>query len=290
MTALKWGAAVDRQYETGVDLGVLYIPNAGGNYVNGYAWNGLTAVTESPSGAESNKQYADNQVYLNLLSAEEFGGTIEAFTYPDEFGQCDGTQEPVAGITIGQQTRKSFGFSWRTLLGNAAVGTDFGYKLHLAYDALAAPSEKANNTVNDSPEAVALSWEFSTTPVEVGTGFKRSAHLTINSTKVNAAALTALEAILYGTPGADPRLPLPAEVLAMFEGTITLVTPIEPTYNAATDIVTIPATAGVIYSKDGIDLTTAPLTITADVFISARPAAGYKFPPNIDTDWLIPFA
>jgi len=287
MTALKWGAAVDRQYETGVDRGVLYIPNAGGNYANGYAWNGLTAVTESPSGAESNKQYADNQVYLNLLSAEEFGGTIEAFTYPDEFGQCDGTSEPIAGITIGQQTRKSFGFSWRTLLGNAAEGTDFGYKVHLAYDALAAPSEKANNTVNDSPEAVALSWEFSTTPVEIGTGFKRAAHITINSTKVDAAALAAFEEILYGSAGSEPRLPLPAEVLAMFEGTVTVVTPTMPTF--ATPNLTIPAIAGVIFSIDGVDQTAGPQVIAADTFVTARPAAGYTFPSNVDTDWLIDF-
>lgn len=289
MTKLQWGRVGERLYETGVDRGVLYIPNASGVYDKGVAWNGLTAVTESPSGAESNKQYADNEVYLNLQSAEEFGGTIEAFTYPDEFGQCDGTAEPIPGVLVSQQVRKSFGFSWRTLIGNDLEGTGYGYKLHLAYSALAAPSEKANSTINDSPEAVALSWEFSTTPVDAGADLKRTAHLVINSTKVSASALAALEAILYGTVGSDPRLPLPAEVFAMFSGTITEVSPVKPAYVEATHILTIPGTTGVIYSVEGVDVASGAITITEDTFVTSRPAIGYKFPAKVDTDWLFEF-
>lgn len=290
MTKLAWDQIGERRYETGVDRGALYIPNGAGIYDNGVAWNGLTKVSEAPSGAESKKQYADNSVYLNLLSAEEFGGTIEAFTYPDEFGQCDGTMEPVPGLRVGQQTRKSFGFSWRTLIGNDLLGTDFGYTLHLAYQALAQPSSKDNTTVNDSPEAVALSWTFSTTPVEVGAGYKKSAHLALDSTKVDATALAALEDILYGTEGQAPRLPTPAEVIALFSGTVTVATPTKPVYNPTTDAVTIPAITGVIYSIGGVDQVAGDIIITADTFITARPAAGYTFAANVDNDWLISFA
>lgn len=225
MPEITWDAAGQRVFETGVDHGVLYIPNAQGVYANGVAWNGLTTVTESPSGAESNKQYADNIVYLNLISAEEFGATIEAFTYPDEFGQFDGSAQPEPGVYVGQQARKAFGLAYRTLLGNNLEGTDFGYRLHLVYGCQAAPSEKAYATVNDSPEAITFSWEVTTTPVAV-TGLKPTAQLTIDSTKVDPAALADLETILYGTtadPGAEPpvvdaapRLPLPDEVIALF--------------------------------------------------------------------------
>jgi hypothetical protein len=218
MVQLKWDQVGERRYETGVDHGVLYIPDAvTGEYEDGFPWNGLVSVTESPSGAESNKQYADNQVYLNLVSAEEFGGTLEAFTYPDEFAQCDGSAEPVPGVTIGQQTRKQFGLSYRTRVGNDTQGTDHGYKIHLLYGALAAPSEKAYTSINDSPEAITLSWELSTTPVEVP-DHKPSASITIDSTKVDAAELKALEDILYGTATLTARLPLPAEVLTIFTG------------------------------------------------------------------------
>jgi hypothetical protein len=203
MTQLTWDNVGERRYETGVDRGVLYLPDETGAYDEGYAWNGLTTVTESPSGAESNPQYADNIKYLNLVSAEEFGATVEAYTYPDEFGQCDGTAEPQPGIYLGQQGRRSFGLSYRTQVGNDVDGTDHGYKLHLVYGALAAPSEKAFSTINDSPEAISFSWEVSTTPVQV-TGYKPTALLTIDSTKVDPADLTALEDILYGTVGDDP--------------------------------------------------------------------------------------
>jgi hypothetical protein len=166
MARLVWDTVGERFYETGVDRGVLYLPTAGA-YDTGVAWNGLTTVTESPSGAEATPQYADNIKYLNLVSAEEFGGTIEAFTYPDEFAQCDGSAEPVPGLRVGQQSRKTFGLSYRTKVGNDTDGSDHGYKLHLVYGCLAAPSEKAYATVNDSPEAIALSWEFTTTAVDV---------------------------------------------------------------------------------------------------------------------------
>lgn len=214
--ALTWDGVGDRLYETGVDHGVLYIPT-GGVYTSGYAWNGLTAVTEAPSGAEASAIYADNIKYLSLTSAEEFGGTIEAYTYPEEFGQCDGTAEPVAGVIVGQQARKSFGFSFRTLLGNDTEGQDYGYKLHLVYGAQAAPSEKAYATVNDSPEATTFSWEFTTTPVAV-TGLKPTSILTIDSTKTDETALAELLEILYGGETESARLPLPDEV-------ITLLTP-----------------------------------------------------------------
>ena len=214
MAVLTWDQVGERFYETGVDHGVLYIPT-NGVYNSGVAWNGLISVTESPSGAEPSPQYADNIKYLNLLSTEEFGGTIEAFTYPDEFAQCDGTAFPKVGLAVGQQPRKPFGLSYRTKIGNDTAGQDLGYKLHLVYGALAAPSEKAYSTVNDSPEAVAFSWEFTTTPVEV-TGLKPTALLTIDSTKVAAAGLTALEALFYGTELQDPSLPLPNAVIALF--------------------------------------------------------------------------
>lgn len=218
MAEIKWDGVGERLYETGVDHGVLYVrDDDDGDYPLGVAWNGLTTITESPSGAEASPQYADNIKYLNLVSAEEFGGTIEAFTYPDEFEACDGTASPTPGVAIAQQPRKSFGLSYRTLLGNDIKGTAYGYKLHLVYGALAAPSEKARATVNDSPEALALSWEFTTTSVDVP-GFSPSSTLTINSTTVDAAKLKTLEDALYGrgstgTPVA--HLPLPEEVLTI---------------------------------------------------------------------------
>ena len=220
MPKIAWDKTGDRKYETGADHGVLYIPDAAGNYKGGVPWNGLTTVTETPAGAESNPQYADNIKYLNLLSAETFGGTIEAFTYPDEFGQCDGTVEPTPGLSIGQQSRAHFGFSYRTKIGNDTEGQDHGYKLHLIYGALASPSEKAMATVNDSPEAVSLSWQFDTDPVQVTriSGLKATALITVDSTKVSALALAQLEDILYGTDTLEPRLPLPDEVIDILGG------------------------------------------------------------------------
>lgn len=211
MSKLVWDETGKRYYETGVRQGVLYPMNESGAYPKGVAWNGLTAVTESPSGAEATALYADDIKYLNLMSAEEFGATIEAYTYPDEFAACNGEAELVPGVTIGQQARQAFGMSYRTVLGNDVDGESHGYKLHLIYGALAAPSEKGYSTINDSPDAITFSWEISTTPVSVD-NFKPTASITIDSTKVNAEKLAALEKILYGDTEVEPRLPLPNEV------------------------------------------------------------------------------
>lgn len=227
MARINWDQTGDRLYETGVEKGVLYPVGTGetaGTYPVGYAWNGLTKVTESPSGAEPSPLYADNQKYLELMSTEEFGATIEAYTYPDEFAECDGSAEIATGVSIGQQTRKAFGFCYKTLIGNDVLGTDKGYKLHLVYGCKAKPSSKDNETVNTDPNAATFSWELSTTPVAV-TGKKPTAHIVIDSTKVNANDLAELEAILYGTDAAGEvaatvaRLPLPAEVATIFATT-----------------------------------------------------------------------
>lgn len=226
MSKLKWDETGKRLYETGVDHAVLYPIDAHGLYSKGVAWNGITAITESPSGAEANPLYADNIKYLNLIAAEDFGATIEAYTYPDEWAACDGSAEVAPGVMIGQQSRKTFGLCHRTKIGNDVDGQDHGYKLHLIYGALAAPSERGYQTVNDSPEAITFSWTITTTPVDVP-GFKPTAILTIDSTKTDAAKMAALEAILYGTDGhgevgdddyvaaTDARLPLPAEVIEL---------------------------------------------------------------------------
>lgn len=289
MTTLEWDLVGRRFYETGVDRGVLFLPDANGDYINGFAWNGLYNVTESPSGAEANPQYADNIKYLNLTSAEEFGGTIEAYTYPAEFAECDGTAVPQPGITIGQQTRKLFGFCYRTRKGNDIEGVDYGYKLHLVYGCLAAPSEKAYNTINESPEAITFSWEVSTTPVPVP-GFKPTALLTIDSSEVAADALADLEEFLYGTISTDPSLPSPAAVLAIFAGTVTEVTPTASTYSSSTDLVTIPAVTGVIYKLNGVVKAAGTHPITATSFVQAFPAVGYKFAKPVDDRWVHVFA
>jgi hypothetical protein len=215
MAKLTWDDAGKRLYETGVKKGVLYVQGTGGTYPKGVAWNGLTGVTESPSGAEASPIYADDIKYLNLMSAEEFGATVEAYTYPDEFAECDGSAEIAVGVSVAQQSRKPFGLAYQTTLGNDIDGADHGYKLHLIYGAMAAPSEKAYASVNDSPEAITFSWELTTTPVEVP-GKKPTASLTINSTKVDATKLAALEKILFGDAATEARLPLPAEVATLF--------------------------------------------------------------------------
>ena len=227
MAKLVWDRTGDRLYETGVKNGVLYIPTSG-VYSKGVAWNGLTAVTESPSGAEATALYADDIKYLNLMSNEEFGATIEAYTYPDEFAECDGSASLTEGVYIGQQARKTFGLCYRTTLGNDAKGNDYGYKLHIIYGAMASPSEKAYSTINDSPDAITFSWELSTTPVAVA-NFKPTASLTIDSTKVDPQKLATLEEILYGKDGTgedhstgavDPRLPLPDEIANIMKGSV----------------------------------------------------------------------
>lgn len=210
MPKLTWDASGERLYETGVKQGVLYVMD-NNVYGNGVAWNGLTAITESPSGAESTPLYADDIKYLDLRSTEEFGATIEAYTYPDEFAACDGSASLADGVSIGQQARKMFGLCYRTTVGNDTDGTDHGYKLHLIYGATASPSEKAYETINDSPEAITFSWEITTTPVSV-TGFKPTASITIDSTKADPTCLAALEEKLYGGETTEPTLPLPDEV------------------------------------------------------------------------------
>ena len=220
MSKLVWDKTGERYYETGVKNGVLYVVDNTGNYGKGVAWNGLTKVTESPSGAEATPLYADNIKYLNLMSAEEFGFTIEAYTYPDEFAACDGSSEIATGITIGQQSRKTFGFCYRTENGNDTLGTDYGYKIHIVYGATASPSSKDYQTINDSPEAISLSWEVKTTPVEVTTEIngnkpKPTATLIIDSTKVDKTKLKSIEDKLYGTEAEEPTLLLPDEIVAL---------------------------------------------------------------------------
>ena len=222
MSKIVWDEVGKRFYETGVKNCVLYVQDATGKYPRGVAWNGITAVTESPSGAEPTALYADDIKYLSLMSAEEFGATIEAYTYPDEFAECDGSAEIAEGVMIGQQTRKTFGLCYRTVLGNDVINNEYGYKLHFIYGAMASPSEKGYTTINDSPEAITFSWELTTTPVSVN-GFKPTASLTIDSTKADPTKLKALENILYGTDAGaegtpeatEPRLPLPDEIITL---------------------------------------------------------------------------
>lgn len=212
---IVWDAVGSRYFETGVDRGVLYVMGAENTYGAGVPWNGLTGVTESPSGAEATPMYADNIKYLNLLSNEDYACTINAYTYPDEFGVCDGSAEIAKGVYAGQQTRKTFGFCYRSKIGNDVDGADHGYKLHIVYNCLAAPSEKSHNTVNESPEAVEFSWSISTTPIEIP-GFKPTAHLTLDSTKIAKEKLDALETMLYGSESTDPKLPTPEEIVQLF--------------------------------------------------------------------------
>lgn len=281
---LVWDEIGQRFFETGVDHGVLYLPDAQGAYINGVAWNGLTSVSETPSGAEPSAQYADNIKYLNLFSAEEFGATIEAFTYPDEFAQFDGLAVPSPGVYIGQQSRKGFGLSYRSKIGNDIAGDDYGYKLHLIYGCFASPSEKAYNTINDSPEAITFSWAISTTPVAVP-GMKPTSIITIDSTKVDPDTLAALEQILYGDTAVDPALPLPGTVVTMFAGGVTQVTATQPAFDPGTDTITIPTVVGVTYYVDGDPVAAGALVITEDTVVTARPNAGYVLTPGTDDDW-----
>lgn len=284
MAELAWDQTGEKYYETGIDHGVLYLPDAQGAYDNGVAWNGLVSVTESPSGAEANPQYADNIKYLNLFSAEEFGATLEAYTYPDEFAEFDGLAVPTPGVMVGQQTRKTFGLSYRSRIGND-LDAEAGYKLHLVYGCTASPSEKAYSTISDSPEAITFSWEITTIPVNV-TDLKPTSLITIDSSKVDADALATLEDFLYGTAGTDPSLPTPDAVLALFEGTVTEVTPTQPAFDTGTDTITIPTIVGVTYYINGVaQQDGAAVVITTPTVVEARPDPGYKFPANVDDDW-----
>lgn len=224
MSKLQWDKVGKRTFETGVDHGVLFPMGKNNAYDKGVAWSGLTAINENPSGGEPNPFYADNIKYLNIMGTEDFGFGIEAYTYPDEWEACDGSAEVAPGVTVGQQTRRMFGLSWQTLVGNDTEGQTYGYKIHLAYGALASPSQRNHGTVNENPEPTALSWDATTTPVAVP-GFKPTAHMVIDSTKTSAEKMAALEAILYGkdptseggADGVDPRLPLPAEIIELMK-------------------------------------------------------------------------
>ena len=291
MAKLTWDQVGERLYETGVDHGVLYIPDSGGDYTDGVAWNGLTTVTESPSGAEATALYADNIKYLNLISAEEFGATIEAYTYPEEFFQFDGMSSPSPGVVVGQQNRKQFGLSYRTRVGNDVDGSDYGYKLHLIYGATAAPSERAYATINDSPEAITFSWELTTSPVFAGDDLKPTAQLTIDSTKVDAADLEALELILYGDTGTDPRLPLPEEVIAIFGSGVTVVnlnlSANQPTFVSGTGVITLPTVTGVQWKIDGVNKTPGaqpPIASGATAEVTAVPSSS-AYSTSGDNDW-----
>ena len=298
MALLTWDNINERYYETGVDRGVLYIPNAGGFYTTGYAWNGLTTVTETPTGAEATPMYADNIKYLNLLSVEELEGTIEAMTYPAQFAACDGTAQlsTAVGAFVGQQTRTPFGLSFRTRLGNDSKGDDFGYKLHLIYGCLASPSERAYATINDSPEAITFSWTFTTTGVPMPGGLKNSSLITIDSTKATSAGLTALENVLYGASG-EPELPTPAQVVTILGQTNpqTVVTTVAPTFAASTGVITLPSPAitGVSYYRaDNMSAPIATATTTiatagASLRIIAKPSSSsYVFSAGSDEDWV----
>ena len=285
--ALTWDELDKRFFETGVDHGVLYHQN-GGVYNDGEAWNGLTTVTASPSGAESNKQYADNIPYLNLFSAEEFGATIECFGAPEGFLVYDGTVKTANGMRITMQSRPVFGFSWRTLKGNG-LDEDLGFILHLAYGCQASPSEKGYQTKNDSPEPITFSWALTTTPVSVG-GHKPTALVEIDSTDpdVDPGNLADLMTILYGAPGVAPRLPLPDEVDTILGTGIINVTPAAPTQ--AGDNVTIPGTPGVVYKVDGVIWEAGVHAITEDTVVTAEPAVGYNFTGTFVTAWLFDFS
>jgi hypothetical protein len=286
---LTWDNIGEKVFEAGVEQGVLYKPNGLGVFNTGFAWNGLVSVNESPSGAEANKQYANNKVYANITSAEEFSGSLEAFTYPVAFAECDGYAELTPGVSIGQQRRVPFGLSYKTKIGNDLEDLEAGYKLHLIYNAKAAPSERAYTTINESPEAMTMSWELSTEPVEVP-GKRPTATLVIDSTKVDATRLADLERVLYGTDSEEPRLPLPAEVATIMATDLTESSkPVEPSYNATTDTVTIPTTTGVDYFINGA-LVTGDVVITEDTRVTAAPATGYKFPAMSDNDWVIEYS
>jgi hypothetical protein len=288
MTALSWDAIGQRYYETGVDHGVLYIPDGAGVYSDGVAWNGLVTVTESPSGAEPTSLYADNIKYVNLYSAEEFSATLEAFTYPAAFAPFDGLAVPSAGLYIGQQARKSFGLAYRTKIGNDVVGDSYGYRLHMIYGCQASPSEKAYSTINDSPEAITFSWEISSVPAP-GTGIQPTSVITVDSTAVVAANLLVLEQALFGTVGTNPRLPTPDEVVAMFAGSLTMASPVAPTFVSGTGVITVPTTTGVVYRRADTNAVVsgalAAIPAASTLVIRAYPAATYYLNPAVDNDF-----
>lgn len=284
MAKLIWNEAGRRFFETGVDQGVLYV-QVDGAYPNGVVWNGLTAVTESPGGAELTDLWADNIKYASLRAAETFSGTIEAYTYPDEFMECDGSAELTSGVVIGQQSRKPFGLSYRTKIGSDTDTGMTGYKIHIVYGATASPSEKAYSTINESPDAMTFSWEIATTPVAVA-GYKPTATITIDSSKVDSTKLADLELVLYGDDDSAPRLPLPDEVASLMLG--TSVAPTDPTFVASTGVLTIPTKAGVVYYVNGALTAAGPMPALnggVAVTVTAAPATGYYFPAGTNRTW-----
>lgn len=287
MPRLVWDEIGQKIYETGVKNGVLYPRTDAGAYPLGVAWNGLTTITESPSGAEPTPLWADDQKYLNLLSAEEFGATIEAYTYPDEFAECDGTAAISIGVFINQQRRKAFGLCYKTAIGNDTEDTDYGYKLHLIYNALAAPSDKGYASMNDTPEAISFSWAVTTTPVAVA-GFKPTASLIIDSTLVDPAKLALLEAILFGTVSTDPRLPLPDEIKALFDAAVpaalsVTLSPLDDANNVAHDAV-ITFTFNNEVSNEVIVVTEADGTLVAGTKSWNGTHKVLTFTPTLDLD------
>ena len=284
---LVWDQVGERIYERGVNQGVLYLIDDVGEYPLGVSWNGLTAVTESPGGAEPTDFWADNIKYASIRGAETFGATIEAYTYPDEFASCDGSVALTPGVVIGQQNRQAFGLCYKTDIGNDTyTEDDDGYKLHIIYNATVSPSDKAYSTINDTPDIITFSWELVSTPIPV-TGKKPTSTLVIDSTKVNAAKLADLEDILYGTSaGGVPHLPLPDEVLAILTG--TPVVPTAPTFVAATGVLTIPTKAGVAYTIGGQTVASGPMTAIPGgqaVTVVAIPTVGYYFEPGVNYTW-----
>jgi hypothetical protein len=289
MAVLTWDGTGEKLFETGIDHGVLYPLNASnGLYDTGVAWNGLYGVKEKPAGAAANFSYADNIRYLNLLSAETFSGEIDAYTYPDEFALCDGTTAPADGVSVGQQPRKTFGLSYRTIVGNDLT-PNAGTKLHLVYGALAQPAERDYATINDSPAPVTFNWTFDCTPV-AASGLTPTALIVIDTSKVDAGALASLEAFLYGTGGSNPSLPPPDSVLALFTGSITAITLTAPTFDGAHTI-TIPSETGVTYRVDGVvhAAGTQLLTTGQKKIVTATPNAGYVFNTPFVNEWMFTF-
>ena len=279
MAQLEWDKVGERQFESGVDHGVLYIRDNAGQYTDAHVWNGLTKVGESPEGGEATESYADNIPYIRMVSVEKFNGTIEAFSSPIAFDACDGTREVATGVIIGQQERATFGFAYRTKVGNDIAGQDAAYKIHLVYGALAKPSARDYNTINESPEATPLSWEFTTSPVPV-TGAKPTATVSFRSDEVPATELAELEDILFGTASTMPRLPLPDEIIALVGGGTIPATATAPTFNG-TDTVTIPVVTGVVYQVSGSPVTgTIDLDPAETVTVTAVAGAGYSLTPG----------
>lgn len=285
MAKLVWDKSGERLFETGVSKGVLY-PQVNGAYPNGVVWNGLTSVTESPSGADITDLWADNTKYASIRAAESFGATIEAYTYPDEFAACDGSAELVPGAYLGQQRRAPFGLCYRTQIGSDTdTSAEEAYKLHIIYNATAAPSDRSYSTMNESADAVTFSWELSTTPVPVA-GHKPTASLTIDSSKVNAAKLAALETILYGAADSAPRLPLPDEIASLMLG--DAVVPTAPTFVASTGVLTIPTKLGVVYYVNGVETDEGAqeaLDGGVSVVVTAQPDTGYYFAAGTNSTW-----